>query len=194
MSPEAITIALIAIVVMFALFIAYSLLTRASRTERTPGRHAIGTVPAPRPARNEFADPADEHDPEGDGWVQSLKDAGMEPPSVLPPVAPPMGMPWPVRPAQPVPAPVHHETAPAMATLERVKAGLLALPPAGLADAAADDPAPDATVRLPVEICELAGKTSEEFVDDLFAGARAELDAVFAEIDRAAEDDEEAAA
>jgi hypothetical protein len=113
----------------------------------------------PRHARDPFPDPADRADPDGSAWLTQLH--------------------APVQ-AAPLDRASHfHHEAPtvAMETLERIRAGLLALPVAGELPMGPGDPPPDPTVPLPKVVCD-AGlpPDTEAYLDGLFAPAYAALD------------------
>lgn len=139
-----------------AVIAAAALLARPARS-RHEAQHA---APPKRPAHarrdlEELSDPRDVSDPDGAVWVALLS-------------APVQAAPLEWRPF------IHHERP----VLERVRAGLLALPVAGevaISWLPADPPAAD-TGELPVVVCEL-GMPVDEYVEGLFAAAAAEAEA-----------------
>lgn len=79
MSPAAAAAALIGIVVMAAVAVAYELSTRTPPEEHrqprraVPAHHAIRGDHGPRHARTAFPDPRDVSDPDGSVWLRALR-------------------------------------------------------------------------------------------------------------------------
>jgi hypothetical protein len=139
--------AVIAIFAALVLITGAIVLTYEISTRRHPApRHAGSTGKPGRHARTEFPDPADITDPDGSVWLRTIQ---RTPDGTAPPAGP--------RPGR---APLD--------VLERVRAGLIALPAPGRLGMLPDDPPPADTGEIPIAVG-VWGKDAKALADELAA-------------------------